>query len=359
MNKLFTVTYGSKLYGTSTPTSDTDLKTVFMPSTRQLLLAKKLQITKDRFFEDGTKVPDKASMPANGLEEEFFPLHTFVRDFVQGQTYAVEMVNAFVQHQQVTLHGNDLQKAWVLNLMDELYSQFATAEVGSMVGFAMKQTFDYVKRGERLNKAREVLQALEDAFQMAGGGVVVTVNSEKSELVFPKTHEELRLDHVFRTGGTVLDFVANETNTPVGSCENNNKMLRTLELNGRSYLETTSAASLVRALNKLVDSYGERTNKAAETDVDYKSLSHAVRVYQQSLEVLDGKLVQFPRPNAQYLLSVKEGKEDFESVKKLLLDLDDEVEKRVKLPTNLQKNSPELAVKLDDWFYEKLEEYFF
>lgn len=346
MQKLFTVTYGSKLYGTSTPSSDTDLKTVFLPSKKHLLLAKPLKTTKDRTYADGSPVPDKLPMPDNGVEEEFFPLHTFLRDYVAGQTYAVELAHAFVQDQHVQLHGTPYVQKEVRDMMTELVARFSTAEVHSMVGFAMKQTFDYVHRGTRLNKAREVLAALDAAVQRSCEDG--TLRDDPG-----LRNDELRLDGwvAWEDKVQVLDFVSRATGVPMGTCVNNNKTLRTLELNGRSYLETTTVGTLKRALNKLVDSYGERTNKAAETDVDYKSLSHAVRVYQQSLEVLDGQLVKFPRPNAEFLLSVKQGKEELESVKQLLLDLDKEVQERLKTsPVN--KRTPELEQELEEFLFD-------
>ena len=38
MQKLFTCQYGSRLYGTQTPTSDLDLKHVFLPALNDLLV---------------------------------------------------------------------------------------------------------------------------------------------------------------------------------------------------------------------------------------------------------------------------------------------------------------------------------
>lgn len=332
MQKLFTVTYGSKLYGTSTPTSDTDLKTVFLPSLNDLLLAKPLKTTKTRVFADGTSVPDKMPMPDNGVEEEFFPLHTFMRDYVNGQTYAVELAHAFVQNQHVQLHGGVFVERAVKEMMATLVNEFSTAEVHSMVGFAMKQTFDYVHRGARLNKAREVLAALDAAVQRSVKDGTLRDDPELR-------NDELRLDGwaVWEDKVQVLDFVSQATGVPTGTCVNNNKELRTLELNGRSYLETSSVGTLRRALNKLVESYGVRANAAAETVADFKSMSHAVRVYQQALEILDGKLVQFPRPNAEFLLSVKQGKENIEDVKKVLFDLENEVQERMKTTTAKRK----------------------
>lgn len=94
MKNLFTVQYGSKLYGTSTATSDTDLKVVYLPSIEDLLMLRKPKIFKIRQDADGNRITDeRASMPDGGVETEYFPLQTFVADFVQGQTYALKPAN--------------------------------------------------------------------------------------------------------------------------------------------------------------------------------------------------------------------------------------------------------------------------
>lgn len=333
--ELFRVTYGSKLYGTSTPSSDTDLKAVYLPTADSLLLGHKPLIYKTRVDKDGVKVPDDSTMPADGVETEFFPFQTFVRDFVQGQTYAVEVAFAFLNQEDADPE--------LKSLITELVDKFTTSEVSSMVGFAMKQTFDYVRRGERLNAARNVMAA------------VAKVNVEMSvEKARGQTGSEapVRLDTpIFDT--KVLDYIANESGLKIGQTLNNDRVMRTLELNGRSYLETSALEHFATAVKKLIGSYGERTNDASEKSVDYKSLSHAIRVYQQSIELLDTGRLTFPRPNAAYLLSVKEGKEDLEQVKVVLRELDDEVQTKIAAST-IQRKTDAVVEAAEQWLLVKL-----
>ncbi|WP_407305363.1 hypothetical protein, partial [Acinetobacter sp.] len=54
-----TITYGSKLYGTSTPTSDTDEKVVYVPALSDMLIGKKPPIYKERFYADGQPILNK------------------------------------------------------------------------------------------------------------------------------------------------------------------------------------------------------------------------------------------------------------------------------------------------------------
>ena len=57
-NLLTVVTYGSHLYGTSSPKSDHDFKAVYLPFLNDLLLAKQPKNARYRFDADGAPVPD-------------------------------------------------------------------------------------------------------------------------------------------------------------------------------------------------------------------------------------------------------------------------------------------------------------
>jgi hypothetical protein len=327
---LFEVTYGSKLYGTSTPTSDTDNKVVYLPSLDSLLLGKAPRIFKTRVDADGEPVAVDKSMPDNGVETEYFPLQTFVRDFVAGQTYALEIAFGGVKN---TSTPPEMQE-----LLQELIAKFTNAEVYSMVGFAMKQTFDYVRRGERLNAARKVLAA---------------ISAVELKLSLQEKKAEYRLDDLI-DGEKVIDVIAREAELLTSETPNNNRVLRTLELNGRSYLETSSLQTLNTAVKKLIAGYGERTTGAAEKAVDYKSMSHAIRVYEQAIELLDTGAITFPRSNAEYLLSVKKGLVDMPVIEAHLRELDDTVQRKLK-ETTLQKRTPELEAAAEEWLLRKLQ----
>lgn len=337
---LSTVTYGSKLYGTNTPTSDTDLKVVYLPDLSDLIMLRKPKIFKNRFDANNNNITDPTTpMPDNGVEVEYFPLQTFAMDFVAGQTYAVEMVYAIINGpedvSQITPFGATTGFKVFCEMMAE---QFSNREVYSMVGFAAKQTMDYVTRGERLNDAKAVRDAIYAAYDMCA----------------EKDLEKIRLDRELGTGVTVLDFVSMTSNLKIGSSENNNKMIRTLELNGRSYLETSSLAHVLRAVDKLITGYGERSTRAAESSVDFKSLSHAVRVYEQAIELLDTGSLTFPRPNAADLLAIKRGKADLDAVKDRLRTLDNEVREKM-LTSTVRERTPELLEQFDKWLLANLQ----
>jgi hypothetical protein len=288
-NLLTVVTYGSHLYGTSTPTSDHDFKAVYLPSMRDLMLAKAPKVLRYRFDADGNPVGDSTPMGDNGYEAEHTPVQKFVHDWLGGQAYAVETVFAVIQ-------GGHLKHMAPVGTLGsrrfcsfeafchKLAKQYVHRNVNGMVGFAVKQTFDYVRRGERLNAAKQVLDVLQDLlkFHMACGGVQETLIRLDTPVSFAKEVD----GKVVTVTETLLDEVVRRTGLELGSTQNHNKTMRTLKLNGREYLETTTLPHLIGAVDKLVEQYGERSTRASETTVDWKSLSHAVRVYEQVEELL-------------------------------------------------------------------------
>jgi len=325
MNELFKTTYGSHLYGTSTPTSDFDYKVVYLPPLRDILLGRKLQTLKARFDAQGQPVTDdNAPMPDGGFETEYIPLQTFCRDYLGGQTYALEVVMASV-------FGPDAP-SW----MWQLYERFTTCNVSSMAGFAMKQTFDYVHRGARLEKAKALLTELEFT----------------SRLFEDAGHENARLDTVI-DGQKVLYVIANRIDIELGTTINNGRTMVTLKLNGREYLETTTLNHLYTAVEKLVASYGHRSQAAAEAEVDRKSLMHAVRVYQQALELLETGRITFPRANAAELLWVKT-EAPMEEVKAQLLELEGRLT-AAQAASTMQVKTPELEAAFEEWLLDMLE----
>ena len=351
-NMLVAITYGSHLYGTSTPSSDHDFKVVTLPAYRDLILSKSLRTERFRFDALGMPVGDHSTMPANGYEAEHTPVQKFVHDYLGGQAYAVELVYAVRQGFHVKHLGRQhaavdeaIRFRQFERLCNTLATEFTHQNVNGMVGFAVKQTFDYVRRGERLNTAREVLKWTKEvqrawASEQHLGGAAQ-----------PGKQEICRLDSPMPgTGGSVLLFLATMAKVEVGSTVNKDKGLLTLKLNGRDYLETTAVTHFKVAVEKLIEQYGDRSTKAAETDVDWKSLSHAVRVYQQVLELLENNVITFPRPNADELLKIRQAGYSLETVKDLLRGLDDEVLESVAAST--------LPV-VDDAFRRRADDYLY
>ena len=293
MEVVFEIVYGSRLYGTNTPTSDTDIKRVYMPRIADLLLGVKLNIAQSKFDARGNTVGPKEPMPADGVEYSDIPISIYFDDFVKGQTYAVEMAMEFIKPQYADHPFYPINR--------ELVSRFLTRNITPMVGFALKSTFDYCQRGERLKVMQEIMKQL-DALEKKHGG-------------------ETQLSKVV-SGKTLMEAIAKKQKLEMKEQEHGQV---SLEVNGRSYMTNTTIMHLKGQVQKKIDRYGPRTTEASEEDVDWKSLSHAVRVYQQVIELATYRTITFPRPNAAHLLSIKQGNELVDEVRNLLIELDEQV----------------------------------
>lgn len=65
-------------------------------------------------------------------------------------------------------------------------------------------------------------------------------------------------------------------------------------------------------MDRIVQNYGHRALAAEKSEgVDWKAISHAVRIAEQAIELLDTGEIIFPRPNAARLLQIKTGQLEY------------------------------------------------
>lgn len=83
----------------------------------------------------------------------------------------------------------------------------------------------------------------------------------------------------------------------------------------------------VFGMRRIVEEYGHRARQAESNQgVDWKALSHAVRVGRQAIELLQTGAVTFPRPEAAHLIAIKTGQLAYQPVAEEIEALLDEVE---------------------------------
>src|ERR1700677_3249897 len=88
MNKIiFRCLFGSSLYGTNTPTSDLDYKSVFIPDGKDLVLQKAA-----KHLQNNTKKNDAVKNLKEDIDDESFSVQTFLRLLCEGQTVALDML---------------------------------------------------------------------------------------------------------------------------------------------------------------------------------------------------------------------------------------------------------------------------
>jgi len=271
INLICEIKFGSHLYGTSTPTSDEDFKGLFMPTVKEVLLGR----IPRTFHEDG-RDDTRRNLPGE-RDVEYHSLHNFLRLATQGQTMAIDMLFA-----PSGLVYKTAEFGWIWDRLVAERKRFLSKQMHAFVGYARGQAAKYSLKGDRLNRLREFETILAHA-----------VASEPLSVYW---------DLLPRDG------------------ERTNKQgIRELQISGKWYGENTSTENVWTSVNNSLKRYGARANAAANAEgVDWKALSHAVRVSKELQEIIAFGEIKFPLRDAPLLLAIKRGEHSLAYVQDLL-----------------------------------------
>ena len=128
--------------------------------------------------------------------------------------------------------------------------------------------------------------------------------SEKLETLFPAVEEIFSEQHY-----KYINFVMAETSRGSGVP----KKGKYIEVLGKRFLGTVTIAYFSEKITDMEEQFGNRARASAK-GVDFKALSHAVRVISEVEELIDTGFISFPLKNRVYVTAVKEGKEALEDV---------------------------------------------
>lgn len=265
------IQFGSHLYGTSTPTSDEDYKGLFLPTAEEILLGR---IPKT--FHEGPRDDTRKNLPGE-RDVEYYSLHHFLRLATQGQTVAIDMLFA-----PESMTFKTAENGWVWDRIVANRKLLLSKQMNAFIGYARGQAAKYSLKGERLNRLESFLKALDDCVA----------------------------EDPIRDYWDILPHDDERVN-PQG--------IRELQMAGKWYGESTSVLNVRRSVSNSLSKYGKRAHAAADAEgVDWKALSHAVRVSKELLEILTFGEVHFPLCDAKLLLAIKRGEHSLEYVQDLL-----------------------------------------
>jgi len=254
--------FGSTVYGTRTPTSDTDIKEVFLPSARDILLQ---------------KAPTALVSSTDELDVDRFSLQFFVGLVMQGQTLALEML--FVAP---ALYLEPPDPVWLE--LQAHRGKLLSRKSSAFVRYCRAQASKYGVKGTRLSAARSVVELLNGL-------------PAQTKLV---EHRAALAAFVSATPHSALDE-------------------EQLEVCGRKAQLGITVKHAVSLYQKVLDGYGERSKAAAENvGVDWKALMHAVRIAGEADEFLRTGHITLPRAEAAFLLKIRAGDLPYEQVTELL-----------------------------------------
>lgn len=309
MKTVVSMKFGSHLYGTNTPQSDLDFKSVHIPDAKEILLQRVVgSISDKRDKSEGEK-----NQPGD-TDQESYSLQQFFKLLVDGQTVAIDMLFA---HDDMLLETSDLWK-----LIQSKKHLLLTKKSAAFLGYCRQQANKYGIKGSRVAAARKAANSFQQAISAYGA----TIKLADIEHVL----ESLEDEHT-----SIVDH-------PVGS---SGEMGKFFECCNRKVSFTSTVKQAAEVFGKIYENYGARARLAESNEgVDWKALSHAVRVGYEAIELLTTGNVTFPLPNAEHIMSIKKGELDYSVVSAEIEQLFVDVE-RASASCWLNVNS----IGLNDW----------
>jgi hypothetical protein len=300
MRQIVTIKFGSHLYGTATPQSDLDFKGVYIPCARDILL----QRVKGSVGLHPAKAAEGIKNQPGEIDSDTYSLQRFLGLVAEGQTVALDILFA-----PEWAMPEAPQPEWLEIVANR--PRLLTRKSAAFLGYCRQQANKYGIKGSRVAAARNALALLTEL--ELKHGTTAKLGDFASEV------EKLVGDH-----STLVDIeVANRTNT-----------IRHWDVCGRKMPYTTSVKTAREVMGRLVDEYGQRALQAEKQEgIDWKALSHAVRVGGQALELLGTGRVTFPLLNAEHVLSIKKGERPYQEVSAEIERLLEAVESAARVST--------------------------
>ncbi len=293
MDIIVELRFGSHLYGTATPQSDVDYKAVYIPAGRDILL----QRVRGAISRPSDKAPGEKNAPG-AVDHDMHSLQRYLELLAEGQTMALDML--FAPDSAMTRSPATLWREIQANA-----PRLVTRRASAFVRYCRQQANKYGIKGSRVAVARETLSLLATAEAIHGA---------TAKLAAAETE-------VTRFAGASEHVALVDLPMPSG------QLVRHLEVCGKKMPFTSSIKAARDIAQRMVEEYGQRALQAERHEgIDWKALSHAVRVGREALELFATGRITFPLPYAAEILVIKRGEVRYqqvaETIDQLLVDVE-------------------------------------
>jgi hypothetical protein len=283
---IYTTSYGSHLYGTSTPSSDLDIVSIIVPKYDDLLLQKTGQFASKHSVVDGLDVTTHA-------------LPKIISDICSGNSTALEIL----------FSTSGLQDRQLTSVWSRIYMNrhvLLTKQSASLIGYCKSQSKKYDVRGDKMKAVLDLLVFYNSFIRFYNVTTVGEMYNKYSEQFKMFGNGYVTVINIPQKSGGAIDY---------------------LSICGRKIPFTIHHKAIIDSLEHLYTEYGARTKEAANGDgVDWKGMMHSVRIAEQAVEFFTTGDMTFPRPNANYLLAIRNKEINYHEVSlkidQLLLDVE-------------------------------------
>ena len=300
-NILVVMKFGSHLYGTNTPESDEDYKAIYIPSIEDVILGTtpRTSVT----MSTGDRIGKNTS---DDIDIEAFHLRGFMKMCEEGQVVSLDMLFA---PEDMILYKSPAWDELIKNRKKLLHKRTT-----AFVGYCKKQTAKYGIKGSRLD-------AMEGALKILGGRDMQSRLYEK----------ENTLRHIVEAYPEFFSFgeIENPSRNIGGGGTKNPHAHKYIEFCNKKIIFTVKIQELYGLIDKVYKQYGDRAKKAQSNEgVDFKAVSHAIRVCYQAIELLEFGHITMPLKKATMIKKIKQGKFDYIKVAEKLEALMDELQEK-------------------------------
>ena len=310
MRTIVEMKFGSYLYGTMTPASDVDYKSVFIPDADSILLQRAPATVTDK----REKQPFEKNV-AGDIDRESYALHRYLQLLSEGQTVALDMLFA-----PVWTWTCEQDPIW-LKIWENRH-KFLSRRAASFIGYCRTQANKYGIKGSRVHAVRNIVAWFDAAIAIHGHLAKLGTAADG----LPAFIDEQKLEH---TSIVYIPYPGRPEPMPHLECCN------------RKAPFSTSLKDTRAIYARLLDEYGNRSLQAERNEnVDWKALSHAVRVGREAMELLTTNHITFPLPYAQHILAIKTGQLPYAIVAEEIESLLEKVETAEKV--SLLRETPDM-----------------
>jgi hypothetical protein len=273
--------FGSHLYGTATPASDLDIKGVYLPAAADIVL----QRVQPSVSFARQKAPGEKNSPAD-TDREFLSLQRYLDLLAAGQTMALDMLFA-PESAMLRPPGS-----WWREIQAKA-PRFISRQASAFVRYCRQQADKYGIKGARVAAARIA-------------------------------HDLLLREERHRGSITKLGDIAAQVEGLAAAAEHiaivdapgpGGYVVRHLDVCGRKMPYTATIKNAREIAERLMKDYGQRALQAERHEgVDWKALSHAVRVGREALDLFVHGKITFPLAYADHLVRIKRGELAYDAV---------------------------------------------
>lgn len=278
--------FGSTVYGTITPKSDQDFKSVFVPTAKEILL-QRVPATE----REATKTDQHSKNQPGDVDHESFSLQKYLSLLCEGQTGALDLL--FTPKRHV------LSSSYEWDTIVANKDKFLTKSLNAFVGYTRTQASKYGVKGYRVAAVKAAIDFFSFISSISPDTRLSSLSHEIQSYV-----DALKNEHfsVVQIEGAKKG----EYEPAICVCD------RKIPFHSR-------VGYVVDTLTKIYENYGHRAKLAESNEgLDYKALSHAVRVASECIELLKYGTITFPRPDRELLLKIKTGQLAYAEIEEII-----------------------------------------